>query len=625
MKNKFLVSLFFLFLFTNHLFSQSEKVSKIGEYSGYNEPVYKGYEYSSFYITMPDGVDIAVDLYLPKNLKEGDKIPTIFELTRYTRSLRLKTPLNWLKSPYIFSGLIEQVKFLTSHGYAFMKIDARGSGASYGIREMEFSTKEIQDAKSIIDWIIAQEWSNGKVGATGVSYSGTTAELVVKNHHPALKAVIPQYSIFDLYEDIVFPGGLRHAPFIEVWGGFTLDLDKGEFGRFGKKAKRVLKGVNNVDIDKKYKRVEEAKKIHEQNFDIFSSMKVMTYRDEKDPVKGKYIDEFSAHQYIDRISKAPTNIYRISGWYDGALQNSTLKGFASTPNTNKVLIGPWDHGNAQMISPFATSNEVKFSINTELIRYFDFYLKDINNGIEDEAPIHYYTMGEEKWKSSQVWPLENENRTKFYLNNDLQISTKKPDYQQEKNEYKIDYAAGTGGGSRWNSLTQLYRYEKKTAYPDRKEQGEKLIVFESEKLEKPTEITGHPLVKLFVASDTTDANVIVYLEEIKENGEVIYITEGMLRAIHRKYDENYSGNYKKFGPYRTYNIADSKPMKIGEPEELYFELLPTSYLVSKGSKIRIAIAGADIDHFDAPDAKPSKIEIFSGKNYPSYVDLPIIE
>jgi uncharacterized protein len=631
MKNYlFLISLSFLLSLSSETFANSkekdkEKKSSIGEYEGFEGKKFKGLKYQSFYITMPDGVDIAVDLYLPKNLKKDDKLPLVFELTRYTRSFRLNNPYHWLKKAFVLKGFTEQMKYFTSHGYAFMRIDARGSGASYGIREMEFANPEINDANAIIDWIIDQPWSNGNVGATGVSYSGTTAELVVKNQHPNLKASAPMYSIFDLYEDIVFPGGVKHSPFIELWGGFTLDLDKGVYDKFGKKAGRILSGANNVDADKKRLRAEEAKKIHLQNFDIFSSMSKMTYRDEKDPQNGKKIDEFSAHQYIQKIENSPTPMYRFTGWYDGGLQNSTLKGFASTKNTKKVIVGPWDHGNAQNISPFAASNKVDFDINGELVRYFDYHLKGVNNGIDEEPAVHYFTMGEEKWKSSKVWPLENEKRKQFFISNDFKLNQETPNYNIAKNEYKVDYDAGTGGGARWNSLTTLYRYEEKIGYFDRAEQDKKLVVFESDPLKKNTEVTGHPLVKLFVASDTTDANIFVYLEEVTKEGKVIYVTEGLLRALHRKYDENYEGDYKKHGPYRTYNEADAKPMKIGEPEELFFELLPTSYMFSEGSKIRVAIAGADKDHFEAPDAKPSKIEIFSGKNYPSYIDLPIIE
>ncbi len=103
----------------------------------------------------------------------------------------------------------QYAKRFLAKGYAWVSIDVRGSGASFGHRRYSHSPEEIQDGAEIVDWIFHQPWSNGQVGALGISYSGASAELLLANQHPAVKAVAPMFSGFDLYPKIAFPGGIH--------------------------------------------------------------------------------------------------------------------------------------------------------------------------------------------------------------------------------------------------------------------------------------------------------------------------------------------------------------------------------------------------------------------------------
>ncbi|MBK6276103.1 MAG: CocE/NonD family hydrolase [Saprospirales bacterium] len=95
--------------------------------------------------------------------------------------------LNFLLAYYqnlIWTNHKKEIEFFTSYGYAVVIIDVRGTGASFGTRYMEFSPEEVEDGREIVDWIITQNWSNQKVGSTGISYLGTTAEMLLVNQHP---------------------------------------------------------------------------------------------------------------------------------------------------------------------------------------------------------------------------------------------------------------------------------------------------------------------------------------------------------------------------------------------------------------------------------------------------------
>jgi putative CocE/NonD family hydrolase len=138
------------------------------------------------------------------------------------------------------------------------------------------------------------------------------------------------------------------------------------------------------------------------------------------------------------------------------------------------------------------------------------------------------------------------------------------------------------------------------------------------------EITGHPVITLFVSTTQEDGALIVYLEDVDEQGRVTYITEGQLRAIHRKLSTE-TPPYRMLEPYHSFKRKDSMPVKPNEVMRLTFGILPTSVLIKKGHRIRIAIAGADKDTFArTPADKTPTIHVERNLRYASFIDLPVI-
>ncbi len=603
-----------LFLGINYALAQ-EKVSKPGEYKGYTEAKYKGYDYQSRYFEMPDGVQIAVDIFLPKKLKEGEVIPIILYLTRYVRSVQTKWFIRWLKNNVPGQVKEDEVKYFTTHGYAVVIVDARGSGASTGHRLMDFTPEEVEDTRQVIDWVVSQPWSNGKIGTTGISYVGTTSEMLLMLRHPSIKAAIPRSAIFDLYADLTFPGGIRQGPFVKVWGETTAALDRSDFSYFGGKTKFLVKGTNPVKGRKDL--LKHALEDHKMNHQVYKDVLKIEFRDELHPRMNESIDRFSVHSYINEITESKTPIYRIGGWYDGALAASLIKGYLNIPNTQKVLIGAWDHGPDFFVSPFSDEIKVNFKIYDEMRRFFDFHLKGIENGINLEPTFYYYTLGKEKWDTASVWPPHNVRYEEVFLNSNQRLTYNNNQDEVAKLNYLVDYTAKTGGGSRWNSVTGAYRYEPYTHYKDRKEECQKLLSFSSEVLLQPLTITGQVIVDLYLTTDTTDAAIFVYLEDVTADGKVNYITEGQFRAIHRKNAEK--PLYMEIGPTHTYHKSDALPVSPGEEMNLQFSLSPVSYQIPAGHKLQISIGGADVDHFDLLQCLPKVFEISTS----SKIYLPI--
>jgi putative CocE/NonD family hydrolase len=175
----------------------------------------------SLYLEMRDGVKIAVDVWLPADLEPGQKLPAILRSTRYWRSYQPgpMAPIFRVLGPILGQDMDAEGKDWTGTGYALVTVDARGSGASFGQRPIEYSDDEIADLGEVVAWIVAQPWSNGRVGAYGVSYDGNTAELLTALHHPAVKAVAPQYDDFDTQFHLLTPGGVFNQGFIRNGAG----------------------------------------------------------------------------------------------------------------------------------------------------------------------------------------------------------------------------------------------------------------------------------------------------------------------------------------------------------------------------------------------------------------------
>jgi len=564
---------------------------------------------------MRDGVRIAVDLYLPRGFKIGDRLPTILHQTSYHRSHQLRWPV----------GLVMDrpgplVELFVTRGYAWVDVDARGSGASFGSRPMPWSPDEVRDGAEIVDWIVRQPWSDGTVGATGISYAGTAAEMLLVNRHPAVKAIAPRFSLYDVYPDIAFPGGVHLTWFTENWARLNRTLDANRLPDDVPWYLRLaIVGVRPVDEDRDGKLLAAAVREHAANYDPHAWAVDITYRDDKPRGTTISADQFSPHAFAKEIAASGAAIYSYSGWLDGAYQLAAIKRYLAAPGpAHRLILGPWDHGGRRQISPAAASPRVQFDQAAELLRFFDHHLRRRPTGIEQEAPVQYFTMGEERWKSAESWPPPTRTWPLF-LDAAGRLSPARAG-TEGIDPYRVDASAGTGTATRWRSLLGGIGG---APYPQRAVRDGGLLVYTSPPLEGATEVTGHPVAWLRMSVTATDASVFVYLEDVDERGSVAYVTEGVLRALHRKVGSQLAGAGGPPIPERSFLRVDGAPLKPEAPVDLVFDLLPTSYLFARGHRIRIAIAGADVHHFvRVPSGSPPMFHVYRGGADGSRVDLP---
>lgn len=631
--------------------TRSQDVVEFGEYGDRREPEYKGFLTQSLYLTMRDGVKIAIDVVLPKNLPFTAKIPALMIQTRYWRASEMRVPFKWFQKPDQF------LLFFTRYGYAVILVDVRGTGASFGTRPYPWTKDEIMDGSEIADWIVSQPWSNGKIGGIGISYVGATAELLATTNNPAVKAVIPKFSQFDCYTDIPFPGGLFNEWFIKQWARMNQLLDennaKGMIAHISqllyeaetsfagqlpkdfrllknaralKMGRLAVKGVKPVHSDKSRRQLKEAIQAHALNGNVYELAQGYDHRDDIRMIgsKGFCIDDLSIHFFREDIERSKAALYTWGSWFDSATAAGVIRRFLTYNNPLKAVIGPWSHGARFHASPYKPCNTPVDPSETaqwlECLRFFDYYLKDIDNEATSEKVLVYYTLGEEKWKTTKVWPPANSTTQRCYFAKDNTLSQAAPKTKSGADTYRVDFEATTGKANRWHTLLGFA-----VVYPDRAEQDRRLLTYTSPPLTEDIEITGHPIVTLYVTSTATDGAFFVYLEDVDEKGKVIYITEGQLRAIHRKVSAD-RPPYNLLVPYHTFKKKDAMPLVPDEVAELTFGLLPTSLLFRKGHRIRVAIAGHDKDTFARmpPEGTPV-ITVARNKQHASFIDLPVVQ
>jgi len=178
----------------------------------------------------------------------------------------------------------------------------------------------------------------------------------------------------------------------------------------------------------------------------------------------------------------------------------------------------------------------------------------------------------------------------------------------------------TGDKNRWHTQTggQVF-------YPDRAEEDKKLLTYTSPVLAADMEITGYPIVNLFITSTHTDGAFFVYIEDIDEKGVVTYLTEGEFRALHRKISTD-PPPCRILVPYHSFMRKDAMPLVPGRIAELKFGLQPTSVVIRKGHRLRIAIAGADKNTFARIPAEGiPTISLAHNRRNASWIELPVIE
>ncbi len=612
------------------------QVSAFGRYSGYSEPIFDGWTRRAEYVPMLDGTFLAVNYFLPtvNGREPTEALPVILVYTRYLRA--------WEEGGQVVT-MVDEYSFLQEilrHGYVLAIANARGSGSSFGFRNGEFSAEETADADEIVEWLAAQEWSDGHIGMWGRSYSGMTTYHAATQAPPHLDAIVAEMAGPVLY-DFIYQGGAYKKDFMQVWTNIVWRMDT---GRANLPAR--------VDEDTDGSMRDAAVAEHEDNFWPYPMSNRTKYRNSRitreNGVPWSW-DMASSIHGAEAIKDAGIPVYHLLGWYDQYATQQALMYENLKPGPQKMTIGPWPH-----------SAGIGGLVHTaEILRWFDYWLKGIDNGIMDDKPVHYYLMrgnntvpqgpGQDlsrdeieaedgrRWKATAQWPPRKaKSRTYFFGSgdsgtvasaNDGRLGTQRPAKRKGRDRYRVDTTSSMGTYSRWMTGYGVERDDPPgtTFFDERTSEDEKALTYTSEPMATSWAIVGYPVVHLWVTSTQKDGDFFVYLEEIDAEGNAHYVTEGMLRAAFRSVAES---PWDNFGlPFHPCRKKDRLELSKKEPVELVFDLMGTAIVIDEGHRLRIAIAGADGPHHDLyPNpSKAPRVTVFRDRTHSSYIELPMMK
>ena len=590
-------------------------------------PIYPGIERRSFYLHMRDDVKLAMTVLLPKGLPAGVKIPALVSQSRYWREMELRPPLNWFLSPDIFLRRMRGYKpFFVQRGYAMVLVDERGTGASFGRWSSPWHAETMEDARQVVDWIIAQPWSNSRVGSYGISYLGTTAEQYAALCHPAVKAALPMFNHPDPYRDIGFPGGVFNQRFVRAWDEMGRELDLNHIpAEFGWGARLLLRGVRPVDRDRRRRELRQALLGHDGNTNIFSLGEAISCRDDRVGEIQISVEDVSLGRYHTELEQSQTAVFGWGSWMDGGTADAVLRRFAAYPSCQRAVIGAWEHGGTAHSSPYGKPDRLAdpplAAQWSEMLRFFDAHLKD---GAEQlsERVLFYYNLGEEAWQRTPVWPPAGTRPERWHLSSGRQLLPDPPGDETGVDLYEVDFNASTGERNRWWELGGVFG--KSVVYPRRAEAAAHLLVYLSPALERDVQIAGSAQINLYLSSSESDGAVYAYLEDVHPDGQVTYLAEGQLRLVHRKPSGEPAPGVPP-GHGHTFLRKDVLPLVPGQVVEVCFSLLPVAALVRKGHHLRLGIAGHDQGTFvRLPTSGSPVLSIFRTSLYPSSIEIPVV-
>lgn len=419
-------------------------------------------------------------------------------------SLSKKYPVIFIRTPYGFEYQLKVRSHFVDGGYVVVAQDCRGTGRSEGTFEPWLHEK--QDGFDAIDWISKQPWCDGNIGMIGASYEGQVQWLASVGAHPALKCIIPQVSGTDAFLDVPYDHGIMKMSLVE-WAFRSTYPEK---------------KMPDMELDSLYK-------LPLSKFD-----KALYGVDV--PIWDKWLEmEQSKHwksaSFLSELHKVKIPVLYVSGSWDvEALSTQTnWLTMASLKRKNQFLLfGPWEH--QSFVTPVSSKvGDIDYGSNAKIdfealwLKWFDRWLKGIENGIEKEARVKMFVTGANQWKESSSYPDADYESEKLFLTH---IQGQHKLTASKFPTSMISTYFNNPGKARLNldpefSETSLYKTDSS---------GSELI-FRSEVFNQAYTLSGPTKLHLEFSTDTPDVDFFSFLAEEDANGTLRALTHpGKLRA-----------------------------------------------------------------------------------------------
>ena len=582
---------------------------------------------------------VTVEYDVPARMRDGVTLrANVFRPAGEGQWPVLLTRLPYGKDLPLGSSLIDPAQ-VARRGYVVVVQDTRGRWTSEG--EWIPFIHEPQDGVDTVAWAAQLPHSNGSVGMYGGSYFGFTQWSAAIHQPPELKAMVPFQTWNDPFNGVIFRGGALE---LGSAGSWQLNMGLDVLSRrhrenpqaLGQAIYQLVKDVDALGVGG-YASLPLAE------FAPLQHQEIAPYFFENFRHPMDRANELAAPMHIlGQHHKVTVPSLNVGGWYDIFLQD-TITNFklmreeGSTPEArqSKLLIGPWTHG--AVTNPVGELNfgfgasaafiDLKIDMVSLQLRWFDHWLKGIDTGMLNEAPIKLFVMGANVWRDEYEWPLARAVETRYYLHSgghanslvgDGTLSLNVPEATETlSDQYVYDPAnpVPTRGGALL--MTPEYRSGPFDQRPV--ESREDVLVYSSEILIADVEVTGPVKVHLWAVSSASDTDFVARLVDVYPDGYAQNLTDGILRARYR-------------------NFAQGEQPSLIEPGKAYeyeIDLWATSNLFKVGHRIRVDITSSSFPRWDrnpntghafGADAELAVAHqtILHDSEHPSYVTLPIV-
>ncbi|MEM6416018.1 MAG: CocE/NonD family hydrolase, partial [Pseudomonadota bacterium] len=494
------------------------------------------------------------------------------------------------------------------HGYVIAHAEVRGTNASTGVFTGEQSLQQAKDGYELVEWLADQDFSTGKVGMWGESYYGQSQLNVASQTPPSLKAIVPVVASFDGYEGYFSGSGiLRKAVVSWIINNSMADtkIDTGAVDM--PKIDGVVDGYNSTgagwsiapvdeDLDGSMLKaaVEQRKKGSKADpiqrlitgspelIAVAARLSAATGVFNPSELLGILLNSSRLQSAVEgkpdlarQLAKlsVPRNIstdteefqttlngvkssiprYIMGGWRDGNLEGQVPIFTNSASAETKLMLGPVTHDKGLAWPPKIDPRELE---NLELqgieaLRWYDYWLKGIDNGVLDDDRVNYALVHEKharewegapadgwEWKSASTWPVPNTDQVEFYFSptksgsvrsvNDGSLTRDRPQGVVEQS-FTVDYDVTTGQETRWYDTVA----GNPVKYPDLVAHAKTALTYTTAPLEDDLSVVGSVVVTLQASSNEADGEFNVYLEEVSPDGHAEFIMERAMKASHR--------------------------------------------------------------------------------------------
>ena len=626
MKNLYNIIVLIAILFTQQsLNSQQNILSKIHEIATIEQKVM---------MPMRDGVRLSTDIYVPKTDK---KVPIIFSRTPYN--------FNSWGDGEEKTRTHERAYEALKRGYAYIIQNERGRYFSEG--KWDILGTPLTDGYDAFSWMSKQPWSNGKIGTLGCSSTAEWQMAVAALDHPSHAAMVPQGfgagvgRIGEFFEQgNWYRGGVEQLLFATWLYGVEHDEFKPRIptGATQEDLLRISRfydlAPENPKVDwsvkLKYLPIKDLLKNVGGKKEIFDKMIVRKPNDK---------DWFNGGLYHDDMDFGVPSFWFVS-WYDVAtspnialfnhVRNNSSDSFVR--DNQYLIIAPTLHcgftrATENTIVGERNLGDARLNYDEQIYDWFDMILKDIKNDFKEKTPkVQYYTMGINKWQSSEFWPPINTEMTTFYLSSNGNANTLNGDgkltYLKRKIKDNVDsffYDPMSPVNSNGGGVCCIGNAVSGGAYDQQEiETRDDVLVYTSEPLKNGFEVTGFIDSTIYLSSDVKDTDITIKLIDVYPDGTAYNIDETIQRVRYREgFDKEVFMDKEK-----VYKVNLSR--------------MSTSNFFKKNHKIRIEISSSNFprfarnlntggDNFDESKGVIANNKIHHSKKYPSSITLPIVK